>query len=124
MPQIEQRFGMASTGEPVMHFTIDFSGIRTDSVIIFICLVGNLQMVTAHVVCHEHALLCTDASNQTFTRPMCLSQLHSPAFLSEVTNVVATHRGCSHVADEPKELIPCLKTYKWHPKSFTATTAI
>lgn len=44
-----------------------------------------------------------------FAHPMCLSQLHSPSFLSEVTNVVPTHCGCSHVADEPKQLIPCFK---------------
>lgn len=88
----------------MVHFTTDFS---VTSVTIFIFLVGNLQMVTAYVACHEHALLCTDATNQTFAHPMCLSQLHSPSFLSEVTNVVATHCGCSHVADEPKQLISC-----------------
>lgn len=80
-----------------------------DNFLFFFFLVGNLQMVTACVVCHEHALLCTDATNQTFAQPMCLSQLHSPSFLSEVTNVVAAHCGCSHVADEPKQLIPCFK---------------
>lgn len=45
---------------------------------------------------------------------MCLPPLiiSSPSFFLEMTNIVATHCGCSHVADEPKQLVSCLKNTK------------
>lgn len=119
MPQIEQKFGMASPGEPMVHFTTDFSGIRTDSSHLWqFSFFGGKPTDGNSLCCLPWACPALyRCFNPTFAHPTCLSQMHSPSFLSEVTNVVATHCGCSHVADEPKQLIPCFKKYKWHPKS-------
>lgn len=122
------RYGTASTGESVVHSTTDFSGIRTglsyiEAIIIWWELSTWQQGVCASAMnTHPAQYRCMLQRKHLFVVP-CLAQFHSPPFFFEMTNIVATHCGCSHVADESKQLISCLRSINGTVKSFIAKVA-
>lgn len=95
-PQQGQSWPITSTNCNTLHF---FGGKCTHS---------NDMRVLSATNAHPALYRCTLQRKHLLVL-VCLSQSHSPSFFFEMTNIVATHCGCSHVADEPKQLVSCLR---------------